>query len=108
MKKYCVTLTEGERADLGRRVTSGRGSARELSHARILLKADWGPFGPGGCTVLESALALALLGALEVESMVVLVYIACANHLPSLCTQWTATKGVKDRGASGGCAHRRW
>jgi transposase len=45
MKKYLVTLTEGERAALGQRVHSGRGSARELTHARILLKADGGPAG---------------------------------------------------------------
>ena len=47
MKQYCVTLTEDERAALGRRVRSGRGSARELTRARILLKADCGPGGPG-------------------------------------------------------------
>ena len=57
MKKYCVTLTEGERADLGRRVTSGRGSAREVTHGRILLKADWGRFGPGWT---DEAIATAL------------------------------------------------
>ncbi len=47
MKKYLVTLTEDERAALGRRVRSGRGSARELTRARILLKADSRPDGPG-------------------------------------------------------------
>src|SRR5919197_5583841 len=46
MKKYRVTLTEDERAALGQRVATGRGSARELTHARILLKADQGPQGP--------------------------------------------------------------
>jgi transposase len=46
MKKYLVTLTEDERAALGQRVRSGRGPARELARARILLKADGGPRGP--------------------------------------------------------------
>jgi transposase len=46
-KKYLVTLTESERAALGQRVSAGRDRARDLSHARILLKADSGPHGPG-------------------------------------------------------------
>jgi transposase len=41
-----VTLSEDERAALGQRVATGRGPARELTHARILLKADAGPHGP--------------------------------------------------------------
>lgn len=47
MKKHLVTLTEAERAALGQRVHSGLGPARELARARILLKADRGPHGPG-------------------------------------------------------------
>ena len=46
MKRYLVTLTEDERAALGRRVSAGRAPARELTRARILLKADGGPSGP--------------------------------------------------------------
>jgi hypothetical protein len=46
-KKHAVTLAEGERAALRQRVSAGRGRARELVHARILLKADQGPHGPG-------------------------------------------------------------
>ena len=38
-KRYLVTLTESERAALNQRVAAGRGSARQLTHARILLKA---------------------------------------------------------------------
>ena len=57
MKQYRVTLTEHERAALGRRVSSGRGPARELAHARILLKADSGPAGP---TWTDEAIAAAL------------------------------------------------
>ena len=46
-KKYLVALTEAERAILGQRVSSGRDCARALTHARILLKSDAGPEGPG-------------------------------------------------------------
>ena len=45
-KKNLVTLTKSERAALGQRASAGRGRARELIHARILLKADSGPSGP--------------------------------------------------------------
>jgi transposase len=45
-KKYEVTLTESERATLVQRVSAGHDLARELTHARILLKADSGPHGP--------------------------------------------------------------
>jgi transposase len=40
MKKYRVTLTEEERQALGQLVNRGKGAARKLLHARILLKAD--------------------------------------------------------------------
>lgn len=40
MKKYIVTLTDEERRSLRALVSSGKGSARKLAHARILLKAD--------------------------------------------------------------------
>jgi transposase len=46
MKTYLITLTGDERAALGRKLSAGRASARELARARILLKADGGPFGP--------------------------------------------------------------
>jgi transposase len=46
MKQYRVTLTEDERAALGRLVSAGRTAARELARARILLKSDSGPKGP--------------------------------------------------------------
>ena len=45
-KQYLVTLTESERASLGQRIAAGSASARDLIHARILLKADDGPNGP--------------------------------------------------------------
>jgi hypothetical protein len=40
MDRYRVTLTPEERADLERLVAVGKGAARRLTHARILLLAD--------------------------------------------------------------------
>lgn len=45
-KKYIVTLTEEERADLTKLTTGGRTAARKLVHAWILLKADASPGQP--------------------------------------------------------------
>lgn len=45
--KFVVTLTDAERHDLDQRTRTGQGTARTLTHARILLKADAGPTGPG-------------------------------------------------------------
>jgi len=39
-KKYIVTLTDEERAALDQMISSGKGAARKLTRARILLKAD--------------------------------------------------------------------
>jgi transposase len=39
-KKYIVTLTQEERQMLRQMVSRGKGAARKLMHARILLKAD--------------------------------------------------------------------
>ena len=41
-KKYVVTLTDEERRLLRALVSSGKGAARKLTHARILLQADSG------------------------------------------------------------------
>jgi transposase len=41
-KKYIVTLTDAERATLRTLIASGKGAARRLIHARVLLKADQG------------------------------------------------------------------
>src|SRR5260370_7979955 len=46
-KRYRVMLTPTERDHLKRLLTAGTESARKLTHARILLKADQGPEGPG-------------------------------------------------------------
>jgi transposase len=47
MKKYRVTLTAEERRGLQDRIAAGKASAQKLAHARILLKADAAPDGPG-------------------------------------------------------------
>src|SRR5688500_6364956 len=46
-QKYVVILTDAERADLERLIAAGTAPARKLAHARVLLKADKGPGGPG-------------------------------------------------------------
>ncbi len=42
MKKYIVTLTDTERQTLKTLISAGKGAARRLAHARILLKSDQG------------------------------------------------------------------
>ena len=46
-KKYIVTLTEAERQMLQAMLSRGKAAARKLMHARILLKANAAPGGPG-------------------------------------------------------------
>ena len=46
-KKYTVILTETERKELHRLIAAGTAPARKLTHARVLLKADQSPEGPG-------------------------------------------------------------
>ena len=46
-KKYTVTLTGTEREELMGLIAAGTAPARKLTHARILLKADQSPGGPG-------------------------------------------------------------
>ena len=56
MKRYHVTLTEEERGGLEQLIRRGKGAARKLARARILLKADSGSGGPGwdDATIAES------------------------------------------------------
>ncbi len=42
VKKYVVTLTDEDRQTLRALISAGKGAARRLAHARILLKADRG------------------------------------------------------------------
>lgn len=53
--KYKVTLTAEERVQLQAMISAGRGAARRLCHARILLKADAAPGGPAWDDVRISA-----------------------------------------------------
>ena len=46
-KRYRVTLTSEERAQLTVLLEKGKAAARTLTHARILLKADQSEEGPG-------------------------------------------------------------
>lgn len=46
-KRYTVTLPETERTYLKGLIAAGTESVHKLIHARILLKADQGPEGPG-------------------------------------------------------------
>lgn len=46
MKKYTVELTPAQRKELSHMISTGQAAARELIHARLLLKADQGPEGP--------------------------------------------------------------
>ena len=47
MKKTAIVrLTTGERAQLEHLLRVGQAPTRQLTHARILLKADEGPSGP--------------------------------------------------------------
>jgi hypothetical protein len=57
--KYAVLLSDSERARLRTLIGQGVAPARELAHARILLKADQGEGGPGWSDA-------AIAGALEV------------------------------------------
>ena len=47
MKKYVVTLTAEEREQLHELVSNDKAAAKKITHARILLKADAAPGGPG-------------------------------------------------------------
>ena len=47
MAKFQVTLTAEEREQLQAVVKTGKAAARKITHARILLLADEGEFGPG-------------------------------------------------------------
>ena len=46
-KRYKVTLEPDERGDLEKLISRGKGAARRLAHARILLQADQGEGRPG-------------------------------------------------------------
>jgi hypothetical protein len=61
MLRYKVTLTADERQHLEKLVSAGKGAARKLTHARILLLANEGDHGPGR----TNAAIIAALGVSE-------------------------------------------
>ena len=61
MLRYKVTLTADERQQLEKLVSAGKGAARKLTHARILLLANEGEHGPGR----TNAAIVAALGVSE-------------------------------------------
>jgi hypothetical protein len=60
MEKYRVTLTTEERAELERLVSAGKGAARKLAHARVLLLADVTPGQGLADEEITAALGLSL------------------------------------------------
>ncbi len=46
-QKHVVRLSDAEREQLQELIAQGTAPARKLAHARVLLKADRGPGGPG-------------------------------------------------------------
>ena len=66
--KYTVSLTAEERAGLERLTRTGTAAARTLLHARILLKADVRPHGPGWTDEqIQTALDVSLSTILRVR-----------------------------------------
>jgi hypothetical protein len=53
IKKYKVTLSDTERQFLHGLISKGKGAARRLIHARVLLKADQGLPDPAICEAVE-------------------------------------------------------
>jgi len=71
MDKYRVTLTAEERADLEHLVSSGKGAARRLTHARILLLADTAAGGGHTDEQIVAALGVGLCTAGRVRRRLV-------------------------------------
>ncbi|GHO90141.1 hypothetical protein KSF_001890 [Reticulibacter mediterranei] len=46
MKKYIVKLSQAQRQQLEELISQGQAAARQLMHARVLLKTDQGEQGP--------------------------------------------------------------
>jgi transposase len=79
--KYRVTLTGEERSALVALTTSGRAAARTITHARILLKADAGPEGPGWTDAqIREAFEVSLATIVRVRRAFVHQGVAAALH----------------------------
>ena len=90
-RKFVVTLTEEERHEVEQLARTGRSTARTLIHARILLKADAGPTGPGWADAdIATALDVSLDTIARVRRAFVDEGLAAAlhrrpNRTPRLC-----------------------
>lgn len=61
VKKYIVALSDGEKQFLDEFTTTGKHGARQINHARILLKADINHELGGACdTAIHDALGISL------------------------------------------------
>jgi hypothetical protein len=79
--KYAVYLSEEERAHLRTLVGCGTAPARQLAHARILLKADQGDGGPGwNDAAIAGALEVCTRTAARVRQQYVTEGLAAALH----------------------------
>jgi len=67
-KRYVVQLSPEERERCTELVRSGAGPARTLMHARVLLKADSGPDGPGWTdAAIAEAVEVSAIGVAKIR-----------------------------------------
>jgi len=73
LKHYLVRLDDAERTFLTDLISTGKAAARTLIHARVLLKADVGPDGPGWTDAsIAEALEISLRTVARVRETLVL------------------------------------
>ena len=83
MDKYRVTLTTEERAELEHLVSVGKGAARKLTHARILLLADTAAGGQYFDDEIVAALGVGICTVGRVRKRLVTEgFLAAVNHKP--------------------------
>jgi hypothetical protein len=83
MDKYRVTLTAEERAEMEHLVSVGKGAARKLTHARILLLADTAAGGAHADDAIVAALGVGLCTVGRVRKRLVTEgLLAAINHQP--------------------------
>ena len=80
MDKYQVTLDADERAQLERLVAVGKGAARRLTHARILLLADSAPGREHADTDIVDALGVSVRTVERVRQRLVTEGLQAALH----------------------------
>jgi transposase len=83
MEKYRVSLTIEERAEMEHLVSVGKGAARKLTHARILLLADTAAGGEHSDDEIVAALGVAVCTIARVRKRLVTEgLLAAINHKP--------------------------